>query len=204
MVIDKETYNLTEKNYYNIETNKKLIVLGSSLSDKDNHITGWENRMGGEYKKTSTYTIFRNGEIYEHFNPSYYSSFVENENVDKKIISITLENQGWLNKDLKNDRYFNWVGNIYKRNKSVYEKRWRGFVYWDSYTNKQMKSCVFLIKHLCDKFNIENKCVGHNTYIDGIDMFEGITYRSNFQREYTDLNPSWDFKKFKKLIEGEK
>jgi hypothetical protein len=202
MVIDKETYNLTEKNYYNIETNKKLIVLGNSLSDKDNHITGWENRMGGEYKKTSTYTIFRNGEIYEHFNPSYYSSFVENENVDKKIISITLENQGWLNKDLKNDRYFNWVGNIYKRNKSVYEKRWRGFVYWDSYTNKQMKSCVFLIKHLCDKFNIENKCVGHNTYIDGIDMFEGITYRSNFQREYTDLNPSWDFKKFKELIEN--
>ena len=202
MVIDKETYNLTEKNYYNIETNKKLIVLGNSLSDKDNHITGWENRMGGEYKKTSTYTIFRNGEIYEHFNPSYYSSFVENENVDKKIISITLENQGWLNKDLKNDRYFNWVGNIYKRNKSVYEKRWRGFVYWDSYTNKQMKSCVFLIKHLCNKFNIENKCVGHNTYIDGIDMFEGITYRSNFQREYTDLNPSWDFKKFKELIEN--
>lgn len=202
MVIDKETYNLTEKNYYNIETNKKLIVLGNSLSDKDNHITGWENRMGGEYKKTSTYTIFRNGEIYEHFNPSYYSSFVENESIDKKIISITLENQGWLNKDLKNDRYFNWVGNIYKRNKSVYEKRWRGFVYWDSYTNKQMKSCVFLIKHLCDKFNIENKCVGHNTYIDGIDMFEGITYRSNFQREYTDLNPSWDFKKFKELIEN--
>jgi len=202
MVIDKETYNLTEKNYYNIETNKKLIVLGNSLSDKDNHITGWGNRMGGEYKKTSTYTIFRNGEIYEHFNPSYYSSFLENENVDKKIISITLENQGWLNKDLKNDRYFNWVGNIYKRNKSVYEKRWRGFVYWDSYTNKQMKSCVFLIKHLCDKFNIENKCVGHNTYIDGIDMFEGITYRSNFQREYTDLNPSWDFKKFKELIEN--
>jgi len=202
MVIDKETYNLTEKNYYNIETNKKLIVLGNSLSDKDNHITGWENRMGGEYKKTSTYTIFRNGEIYEHFKPIYYSSFVENENVDKKIISITLENQGWLNKDLKNDRYFNWVGNIYKRNKSVYEKRWRGFVYWDSYTNKQMKSCVFLIKHLCDKFNIENKCVGHNTYIDGIDMFEGITYRSNFQREYTDLNPSWDFKKFKELIEN--
>jgi len=202
MVIDKETYNLTEKNYYNIETNKKLIVLGNSLSEKDNHITGWENRMGGEYKKTSTYTIFRNGEIYEHFKPTYYSSFVENENVDKKIISITLENQGWLNKDLKNDRYFNWVGNIYKRNKSVYEKRWRGFVYWDSYTNKQMKSCVFLIKHLCDKFNIENKCVGHNTYIDGIDMFEGITYRSNFQREYTDLNPSWDFKKFKELIEN--
>jgi len=202
MVIDKETYNLTDKNYYNVETNKKLIVLGNSLSDKDNHIKGWENRMCGEYKKTSTYSIFRNGDIYEHFNPKYYSNFIGIDKVDKKIISIIFENQGWLNKDLKNDRYFNWVGNIYKRNKSVYEKRWRGFVYWDSYTNKQMKSCIFLIEHLCEKFNIEKKCVGHNTYIEGIDMFEGVTYRSNFQREYTDLNPSWDFKKFKKLIEN--
>ena len=202
MVIDREKYILTDKNYYNVTTNKKLIVLGNSLSDKDNHITGWMNRMGGEYKKTSTYTIFRNGKIFEHFNPNYYSNFIGEEKIDKKIISITLENQGWLNKDLINKRYFNWVGNIYKRNKSVYEKRWRGFVYWDSYTNKQMKSCIFLIEHLCEKFNIEKKCVGHNTYIEGIDMFEGVTYRSNFQREYTDLNPSWDFKKFKKLIEN--
>ncbi len=202
MVIDREKYILTDKNYYNVTTNKKLIVLGNSLSDKDNHITGWMNRMGGEYKKTSTYTIFRNGKIFEHFNPNYYSNFVGEEKIDKKIISITLENQGWLNKDLINKRYFNWVGNIYKRNKSVYEKRWRGFVYWDSYTKKQMKSCIFLINYLCENFSIEKKCVGHNTYIDGIDMFEGVTYRSNFQRDYTDLNPSWEFKKFKQLIEN--
>lgn len=202
MVIDREKYILTDKNYYNVTTNKKLIVLGNSLSDKDNHITGWMNRMGGEYKKTSTYSIFRNGKIFEHFNPNYYSNFIGEEKIDKKIISITLENQGWLNKDLINKRYFNWVGNIYKRNKSVYEKRWRGFVYWDSYTKKQMKSCIFLINYLCENFGIEKKCVGHNTYIDGIDMFEGVTYRSNFQRDYTDLNPSWEFKKFKQLIEN--
>ena len=46
--------------------------------------------------------------------------------------------------------------------------------------------------------------MGHNTFIDGVEYFEGVVYRSNYNKESTDLNPSWDFKKFKKLIEDEK
>ena len=34
--------------------------------------------------------------------------------------------------------------------------------------------------------------------------FEGIVYRSNYFKESTDLNPSWDFNKFKELIEEKK
>ena len=119
-----------------------------------------------------------------------------------KIISIILENQGWLQKDLITNEYFNWVGNIYNKNKDVFEKRWRGFTYWDSYSEKQIISCANLIKYLCEEYNIPKKCVGHNTYIDGVEYFEGIVYRSNYHKECTDLNPSWDFKKFKELIEN--
>jgi hypothetical protein len=109
-----------------------------------------------------------------------------------------------LEKDLIENSYFNWVGNIYKRKKSVYEKRWRGFAYWDSYTNKQIESTLKLVNQLCEIHNIPKKCVGHNTHIDGIEYFEGVVYRSNYFKESTDLNPSWDFKKFKQLIEDEK
>ena len=66
--------------------------------------------------------------------------------VDKKIISIMIENQGWLLKDLLKDKYIDWVGNIYKRRAKVIEKRWRGFLYWDSYTSKQLKSCLELVE----------------------------------------------------------
>jgi N-acetyl-anhydromuramyl-L-alanine amidase AmpD len=201
MFIDNEKYILNENNYYPVEFEKRQIVLANTFSEKDNHIKGWKNRMMGEYKKTSPFTIFRNGDIAQHFDSTKYSDFLGNKSVDKKVIVILLENQGWLEKDLLNDSYFNWVGNIYKRRKSIYEKRWRGFSYWDSYTDNQIKSTVKLVKYLCELHNIPTKCVAHNTYIDGVEYFEGIVYRSNYYKESTDLNPSWDFKKFKDLIE---
>jgi N-acetyl-anhydromuramyl-L-alanine amidase AmpD len=201
MFINNEKYILNEKNYYPIEFEKRQIVLANTFSEKDNHIIGWKNRMMGEYKKTSPFTVFRNGDIAQHFDSAKYSDFLGNKSVDKKAIIILLENQGWLEKDLINDSYFNWVGNIYKRRKSIYEKRWRGFSYWDSYTDNQIKSTVKLVKYLCELHNIPAKCVAHNTYIDGVEYFEGIVYRSNYYKESTDLNPSWEFKKFKELIE---
>lgn len=202
MVIDNEKYVLDDKNYHTTEFEKRQIVLANSFSIKDNHIDGWKNRCGGEYKKTSPFTVFRDGRIYQHYESTKYSDFLGNKSIDKKVIVILLENQGWLEKDLLNDSYFNWVGNIYRRRKSIYEKRWRGFSYWDSYTSKQIKSTVELVKYLCDIHGIPNKCVGHNTFIDGVSYFEGVVYRSNYYKESTDLNPSWDFKKFKQLIEG--
>jgi len=201
MVIDEETYKLPETNYYSTEFKKRQIVLGNSFSEKFNHIKGWLSRLGGEYKKTSMYTIDRKGVIYQHFSPDNYSDFTSNKSVDKKIISITIENQGWLQKDLLKDTYFDWVGNIYKRRVKVIEKRWRGFNYWDPYTTKQLNACVGLINYLCEEYDIPKKCVGHNTYIDGVEFFEGIVYKSNYYKESTDLSPAWDYKKMKGKIE---
>ena len=204
MEIDKITYKLTTPNYYEKEFDKHQIVLGNSFNEKLNHFRGWEDRLGGNYTKTSTYTIDRKGKIYQHFNPMYYSDFIGEKRVDKKIISITLENQGWLLKDLLKDRYIDWVGNIYKRKVKVIEKRWRGFLYWDPYTPSQIKSTSELINYLCQEYDIPTNCVGHNTHVGGIEIFEGITYRSNYYKEKTDLSPAWDFKKFKKRIEKNK
>jgi N-acetyl-anhydromuramyl-L-alanine amidase AmpD len=201
MLIDSENYILDERNYYPTEFEKRQIILANTFSEKDKHIKGWENRLNGEYKKTSPFTVFRDGRIVQHYDSSKYSDFLGNKSIDKKIIVILLENQGWLEKDLINDSYFNWVGNIYKKRTNVFEKRWRGFSYWESYTSKQMKSTVELIEHLCEKHIIPKKCVAHNTFIDGVEYFEGVVYRSNYYKESTDLNPSWDFKKFKELIE---
>lgn len=203
MVIDRETYKLPENNYYSTEFKKRQIILGNTFSEKHNHINGWLSRLSGEYKKTSMYTIDRKGVIYEHFNPNSYSDFTGNKSVDKKIISISIENQGWLQKDLLKDKYFDWVGNIYKRRVKVIEKRWRGFNYWDPYTKKQLKSCVSLIDYLCEEYDIPKKCVSHNTYIEGVEFFEGIVYKSNYYKESTDLSPAWEYKKMKEEIEGD-
>jgi N-acetyl-anhydromuramyl-L-alanine amidase AmpD len=201
MVINKEIHALTTNNYFDKSFIKKQIILGNTLLTDMSHINGWEHRLGGQYTKTSTYTIDRKGNIYQHFDPKYYSDFVGEKSIDKKSISISLENQGWLLKDLMKDRYIDWVGNIYKRKVKVIEKRWRGYTYWDPYTTKQYKATLDLIKYLCKEFDIPKKIIGHNTQIQSIEQYEGITYRSNYYKEKTDLSPAWDFKKIKNKLE---
>ena len=53
------------------------------------------------------------------------------------------------------------------------------------------------------KFKIDKKFVGHNTKVSGVERYEGITTRSNYDSKYTDLSPAFDYELFSKLIENE-
>jgi hypothetical protein len=107
---------------------------------------------------------------------------------------------GWLEKKPLTNYYINWKGSIY--NQEVYEKKWRDFFFWEPYSDEQMKSTAELCLHLTEILKIKKKCVGHNTRFEGIEHFEGIVSKSNFDGKYTDLNPSFNFGNFIKLIEN--
>jgi len=194
-------YRLSSKNYINEETEKTRIVIGNTFSVNMNHYIGWTKRLNGEFKRTANYTITIDGEIHEHFLPKYYSNYLNDKNLNKSSIVILLENEGWLVKDLFDEnRYNTYIGHIYNGN-DVIEKRWRNYKYWSSYSEAQMESLSKIVKKLCNDFNIPLKVVSHNTNFDGIEKYSGITYRSNFEKFYTDVNPTWDFTKFKDNIE---
>lgn len=201
MLIDLEKYKLSEGNFYNKEFQKTQIVLGNTFNNGMDHVNGWIHRNLGTYKKTSTFSIDRKGNVYQHYDPIYYSDFIGNKHCDKKIISILIENRGWLLKDSLNNKYIDWVGNIYNRKVNILEKRWRGYTYWEPYTNKQLNSTIELVNYLCDTYSIKPSVVGHNTYIDDITLHEGIAFRSNYSKHMTDLNPAWDYINFKNKIE---
>jgi hypothetical protein len=40
-----------------------------------------------------------------------------------------------------------------------------------------------------------------NVQKNDIPNFKGVCYKSNYDSKYYDLNPSWDFEKFKTIIE---
>jgi hypothetical protein len=46
--------------------------------------------------------------------------------------------------------------------------------------------------------------VGHNTKINGIEKYEGVVTKSNFDLNFTDVSPSFNFEKFLKKINNEK
>lgn len=195
--IDRDTFSISEKNYIKEEHKKSLIILGSTNRNEDNYIKRLLKRDYGNSTKWNTYTITRDGNIYEHYNPSYYSNFINDNIIDKKSVSIILENMGHLYND-DNDSYYNDLNEKLINNEDLYTKDWRGYKYYESYTKEQYNATLFLCRSLCLELNINDDCIGHNAFDDQAKTYNGIISRSNLDVNFTDLNPSFDFKKFLK------
>jgi len=202
MIIDYTTYSLKESNYNPIKTKKNKIIIGHTSSTNMNHVTGWKKRLNGKYKKTSHFTISLDGTIYKHFDLDFYSSLMDDENINKRSVYILIENEGWL-ESIKN-KFINYFGDIYNRSDSVINKNWRNKKFWTPYNKKQIHNCAKLVSNICKKLNIKEDVITHNTLINNIYSCEGIYYKSNFEKYYTDISPAWDFKNFKKIIDNKK
>jgi hypothetical protein len=204
MFIDYEKYKLSDENYFKPEAIKKQIIIGHTGSYNMNHYIKWTTRLNGKYKKTAAYTIDLEGNIFNHFDPLFSSNLIGNPEIDRKSIIILLENEGWLIKDTENNQFLNWIGHIYSNPSEVIERRWRNYQYWAPYSNKQFESAANLVCQLCEDFLIPKIVISHNTKIeDGLSEFEGVLYKSNIDKNNTDLNPSWNFEGFKTKIENE-
>lgn len=181
--------------------NKKQIVLIHTSREVNEYLTSLKYRHNGNYDKIPNYVIDKEGKILQLLEPDQISNIFNNKTINENVITISLENLGWLEKEPLKNHYINWIGNIY--NGKVFEKHWRDYIFWDAYTKKQIESTIFLCKKLIQEYNIDKKFVGHNTKINGINSFSGIVSRSNYFIESTDLNPSFNFDFFLKEIEDE-
>lgn len=192
-MIDFKTYQLTENNYHTEVYGKKQIVIGNTNQRGMLHYASWIYRLNGKNKKTAAFTVTKEGVIYQHYNPEYYSDFLRQES-DKITIPIVLENLGWFRKDSVNNKYVDWLGNYHvKQDEEVLMKRWRNHLYWDIYTEEQLTSLKGLVTLLCDTYSIDKKSIGCNVFNEDVDLFNGITFRSNYYQELTDVNPSFTF-----------
>ena len=156
-------------------------------------------RYNGKYDKIPNYVVTSRGKVLKLLDDNSYSNYFPEENINRNSVIVSLENLGWLEKKPLTNYHISWNGSIY--NEQVYEKRWRDFFFWEPYNSKQVDTAAELCYHLITEIRIKKNCVGHNTKIDGIQGFEGIVSRSNFNSKYTDLNPSFNFETFNKLLE---
>jgi N-acetyl-anhydromuramyl-L-alanine amidase AmpD len=180
---------------------KKQIILTHSSRNLKDYISSIKYRYNGNYDKVPNFIISRDGVVYRVLPEIGYSNYFKNQNINRNSIIISLENLGWLEKRPLTNEYVNWIGDIYKG--EVFEKKWRDYFFWQPYTDKQMDSCVELCKNITNEFSIDKKCIGHNTKIDGVERYEGIVSRSNFNSDKTDVSPAFNFETFLKKIENE-
>jgi len=181
--------------------NKKQIILCHTSRDIEEYLVSLKFRYNSNYDKIPNYIITKNGKVLQLIPNEGYTNFFNDDTINKNGIIVCLENLGWVEKKPLTNYHINWKGSIY--NQEVYEKKWRDYFFWEPYTDSQIKLTAELCNNLIDTLKINRSCVGHNTKIEGIKNFEGIVSRSNFNGRYTDLNPSFNFETFTKLIEYE-
>jgi hypothetical protein len=198
-MVDIEKYgNFTESGTHE---NKTQIILCHTSRGVEEYLTSLNLRFNERYNKIPNYVVTREGRVLELLSETSYSNLFTNIDVNKNSIVISLENLGWLEKKPLKNYYINWKGSIY--NEQVYEKKWRDFFFWQPYTNSQIEKTVNLCLQIAESQQIKKRFIGHNTKVDGVETFNGIVTRSNFDTKFTDLNPSFDFVNFTKKIENE-
>jgi hypothetical protein len=57
-----------------------------------------------------------------------------------------------------------------------------------------------LIDYLCIELSVEKNFVGNNVFLDDAIKFKGVLTRSNFNKNYNDLTPAFNFEKLIKKI----
>ena len=180
---------------------KKQIILCHTSREVQEYLASLQFRYNSKYNKIPNYVVTRDGKVLQLLDDTSYSNFFSDSQINKNSVIICLENLGWLEKKPLTNYYINWKGSIY--NQQVYEKKWRDFYFWHPYTDKQLETTAGLCKQIMKSLQIDKSCVGHNTKIEGIKKFEGISSRSNYDVIYTDLSPSFNFVNFIKLLENE-
>jgi N-acetyl-anhydromuramyl-L-alanine amidase AmpD len=190
-------------NFKSLGKNKKKyqIILIHTSRNVENYLQSLKYRYNGKYKKIPNYLVTKNGKVLQLLNNNEYSEIFSNGNVNKNSIIICLENLGWLQKEPLKDYYVNWIGDIYKG--KAFEKKWREYFFWDPYTEEQINSTVELIKNIFDEMEIKKNIIGHNTKINGVEKYEGVTTRSNYDSIFTDVSPSFSFEEFIKKVDNE-
>ena len=196
--------NFIEKlsnNFVGTHQDKKQIILTHTSRDVKEYLMSLKYRMNGKFTRIPHYIIAKDGSVIQTLSEEHYSDFFHYPQINEESIIISLENLGWLEKVPLKDQYTNWIGNIYKG--VPYEKKWRDYFLWEPYTEAQMVSTAELCIKIVNKHNIEKKSVGHNTRISGIEDFGGIVSRSNYDNDFTDVSPAFNFETFVKYIKNE-
>jgi len=180
---------------------KKQIILCHTSREVEEYLASLNFRYAGRYDKIPNFVVTRRGKILQLLPENSNSNFFTEDNINRNSVIVSLENLGWLEKKPLSNHYINWKGSIYME--QVYEKKWRDFFFWQPYTTSQVEATAQLCNQLLDSLQIEKRCIGHNTKVEGVSNFEGVVSRSNFDATFTDLNPSFKFETFTKFFENE-
>lgn len=210
--IDRAALRLSSGQYFPDRQLKDLIVLhftaGTTARSAFNH---WE----ADARRIATaYIVDVDGVIYETFDPNYWAYALgirgqPSAHNEKRAIQIEIANVGPLKRRDESlywwpprDTYQTHWCHISETHKYV-EASHRGRDYYASFPEIQFQAVCDLVKHLCERFEI-NKALP-NDKLDVRDpewfsQYRGIASHQNFRADKYDIGPAFDWQEFERLI----
>lgn len=195
-VQNEEILNEKDLNIVRRRSKKKQILLYDTQRRSEDFLMKLKYRNNGKYKDIPHYLIDKSGVIHNFFDEKYSSITFNDPRIDKVQIKIALENLGWLNKNTITGVLYNWINDPYRLEPHI--KKWRGYFFWDKYTEEQYKSLTELCLMICEKHRIPYVSAPDQVVYKDVIKFNGIVCKSNFDDIYSDINPSFDLKIFSK------
>lgn len=187
-----EALDIKKLNFKKSKAKKTQILLCDTHRRINDYVHMIKYRNNGKYEDIPHYVINKMGDVFQILNDKDYSTTFGDTNIDRKIIKISIENLGWLNKNTMNGMLSNWIGDPYRLDPHI--RNWRGHFFWDKYSESQMESLNLLCNELCEKHNIKKQIVPSQGYFENAPNFNGVLCKSNYSDIYTDINPSFNFK----------
>lgn len=170
-------YQLPESQYVREEHQKTQIYLHHTAGNPNpfRAIEFWNSNVerigtafciGGEPSKDKDgKEQWKDGEIVQAFGSKYWAYHlglkqelfkkygVPYKALDKFSIGIEINNWGGL--QYKNGKYYTYVGSTVDADEVIeYATPFRGYKFYQKYTDKQIENTLRLVKYLCEKFNI--------------------------------------------------
>ena len=185
-------------NYLREESEKKQIVLHYTAGGGKGEIVyqGWQ---ADRTPVATCVAISRDGQIIQGFASRYWAYHLglkvkhflglPYKNLDKLSIGIELCNWGPL--VLKAGQYKNYLGGVVDRDQVVAVK-YRGYEFWQDYTDEQIESVRLLLLHWRDKYGIpltynEDIWTHNKRAMSGE---SGVFVHGSFRPDKTDVFPS--------------
>lgn len=211
--INKTKYRLPDNQYVKKETKKECVVLHFTAgSGVDGAYTYWKDT---KERICTSYIIDTNGNIFEIFDPKYWGyALGAGQKYEERAIQIEFVNVGPLEKRHNGieDILCWWPKNFGQKYCSLTEKskyvhvpeKHRGYEYFATFPDVQLKAGAQLVKKLCHDFDIPAELPDDANFkkfdLAYFGKFKGICSHQNFRKDKSDIGPGFDLRKFKGFL----